>query len=388
MVKTGLDILPEQDFAPLTNKNIGLLVHPASVNRRLEHAIRIFTENRVRIQRLFGPQHGILGQTQDNMIEWQGFRDPATGTDICSLYGEHRKPLPEMLEGIDTFVIDLQDVGARYYTFVWTMLLCMEACAENNVTVLVLDRPNPIGCSTVEGPLLDPEYSSFVGMAPIPIRHGMTCGELAAYANAALKIHCDLEVIRMQGFSRCMHFEDTELPWVMPSPNMPTVDTAFVYPGFCLLEGTNISEGRGTTRPFEIFGAPFIRARDLAEKLGGCNLPGARSRPMHFDPAFQKWSGRLCGGIQVHVTDRKVFRPVRTAVTVLSLIRNMYPDDFAWKQPPYEYEFEKMPIDILAGGPDLRKGIDAGEDPLELAAGRQSSLIQFSQDIEPYMFYE
>ncbi len=388
MTRTGLDILCEQKFDLLKNKSFGLLVHPASVNNRIQHAFELMASRDIRPLRLFGPQHGIRGETQDNMIEWQGFQDPETGIEVCSLYGTHRKPIPEMLVDLDLFVVDLQDVGARYYTFIWTLLLCMQACAENHVTVLVLDRPNPIGCRTQEGPVLDMEFSSFVGMAPVPVRHAMTIGELACFFNTKLNIGCELEVVTMTGYTRDMFFEDTELPWVLPSPNMPTVDTAIVYPGFCLLEATNLSEGRGTTRPFEIFGAPFIRPGELTECLNQSTLPGVIFRPMHFEPCFQKWAGTVCGGAQLHVTDRRSFNPLFTAVTVLSEVHRLYPDAFQWKEPPYEYEEKKMPVDILYGNPHLRHAINSGACVRDIAASWHAECQSFHNESAEYRFYE
>lgn len=388
MTRTGLDILCEQKLALLKDRSFGLLVHPASVNKDLKHILALLIDSGHPPLRLFGPQHGIRGETQDNMIEWQGFQDPDTGIEICSLYGTHRKPVPEMLAGLDMLVVDLQDVGARYYTFIWTLLLCMQACAENHIKVLVLDRPNPIGCNRKEGPLLDMAFASFVGMAPIPVRHGMTIGELARFFNTKQNIGCELDVIPMNGYHRNMFFEDTGLPWVPPSPNMPTVDTAMVYPGFCLLEATNLSEGRGTTRPFEIFGAPFICPGKLTERLNRLNLPGVFFRPMHFKPCFQKWAGNLCGGAQIHVTDRHTFEPLFCAVSVLSMIHTLYPDDIEWNEPPYEYEEDKMPVDILYGSPALRKGIDSGACARDIAASWRAENDSFRTESAESGLYE
>ena len=339
--------------AGLKGCSLGAILHPASVSASLGHASEILKSHDgglFRLQALFGPQHGYLGQTQDNMIEWQGFKHPQWGIPIYSLYGEHREPTPEMLEGIDAVLVDMQDVGARYYTFIWTLFLTLKACEKLGKTVVVLDRPNPIG-SAVEGPLLDLEYKSFVGLWPIPVRHGKTIGQLARQFQAEAFPKCALEVLPMEGWDPEAYYEDTGLPWVLPSPNMPTVDTAVVYPGMCLFEATNVSEGRGTTRPFELFGAPWIDAADLAAKLNRSGLPGVFFREAYFQPTFHKFHKELCGGAQIHVLDRKSFLPWATALTIIRRLREDYPTRFAWKPPPYEYEFNHLPIEVLIGGP-------------------------------------
>jgi uncharacterized protein YbbC (DUF1343 family) len=361
-VHVGLDLFEQAWPRSLRGARIGLLVHPASVDRRLNHATESFIKsNKIRLTALFGPQHGIRGETQDNMIEWEGFSDKLTGLPVFSLYGHTRKPEPAMLNNIDVLAIDMQDVGSRYYTFIWTMELCMEACLEMNKSIVILDRPNPLGGHLVEGNVLDPSYASFVGSRPLPVRHGMTIGEIGNYLRNEFYPPLDLHIIPVRGWKRKMWFDATGLPWVMPSPNMPTPDTALAYPGMCLLEGTAISEGRGTTRPFEIFGAPFIDPDILATRLSGYTLPGVAFRPMYFQPTFQKHAGALCGGAQIHILNREKFRPFKTGVAIIQSIYDLYPDRFSWKQPPYEYETEKMPIDILAGTDRLRKDIEQGE---------------------------
>jgi len=333
---------------------VGALLHPASVSSRLEHASTILERGDGKVWRLrafFGPQHGYLGQTQDNMIEWQSYEHPGLGIPIYSLYGAHREPTASMLENLDVVLIDLQDVGARYYTFIWTMFLCLRACEKAGLEVIVLDRPNPINGLTTEGPMLDPAYCSFVGMHALPVRHGRTIGELAEQFRQEAFPRCRLTVLPMKGWERAMWFDETGLPWVMPSPNMPTLETATVYPGMCLLEGTNISEGRGTTRPFEIFGAPFIDAEIFARELNQLGLPGVRFRENWFQPAFQKFAGEICGGAQLHVTDRNSFAPYRTGIEIIRTVRRMYGDSLQWKAPPYEYEYERLPIEVLLGGP-------------------------------------
>ena len=330
------------------------LLHPASVSAKLEHTSHILEQQNgdlFRLAAFFGPQHGFRGETQDNMAEWKSYEHPRLGIPIYSLYGEHREPTAQMLEDVDLLLVDLQDVGARYYTFIWTMYLCMRACEKAGVHVLVLDRPNPINGITTEGPVLDPEYQSFVGLHSIPVRHGRTIGELAQQFRDEAFPDCGLSVLPMKNWERATWFDQTGLRWVMPSPNMPTPDTATVYPGMCLIEGTNISEGRGTTRPFEIFGAPFIDAEVLCRELTNLKLPGAHFRENYFQPTFHKFAGQLCGGAQLHVTDRESFRPFMTGVEIIECIRKIYGEQFQWKQPPYEYEWKRLPIEILIGGP-------------------------------------
>ncbi len=389
-VLSGLEVLCRSDCTVLAGQRVGLLVHPASVDRRLRHATDLLlAAQQVDLRCLFGPQHGLRGETQDNMVEWQGFRDPATGLPAYSLYGDVRRPTAEMLADIDTLVVDLQDVGARYYTFIWTLLLCLEACARYGKRVVVLDRPNPLGGVQREGTILQPEYASFVGLAPIPMRHGLTIGELARHFQTSLPQTADveLEVVWMDGWRRAMLFTDTGLPWIMPSPNLPTTDSALVYPGACLLEGTELSEGRGTTRPFEIFGAPPIDPQRLVARLRQWELPGCRWRPLHFEPTFQKHAGRLCGGAQLHVTDRETFRPVLATTAILCAVRDLWPDALCWTEPPYEYETQKLPIDILAGGAGFRRDIEAGLSPFEIAATWQAGLAGFADEIAGSLHY-
>jgi uncharacterized protein YbbC (DUF1343 family) len=360
-MKTGLDLFEMAWPERLNGSRAGLLVHPASVNSGLEDITGIFLRSgKLEIKALFGPQHGIRGETQDNMVEWRGFRDKKTNLPVFSLYSRTRKPEPSMLRDIDVLVVDIQDVGSRYYTFIWTLELCMQACVETEKSVVVLDRPNPVGGLRTEGPVLDMTYGSFVGRRPLPVRHGMTIGEIGFYLRDTFYPSLNFHVIPMRGWKRKMWFDETGLPWIMPSPNMPTLDTAIVYPGMCLLEGTNISEGRGTTRPFELFGAPFIDPEALAKRLEEFRLAGVVFRPLHFKPTFQKYSGILCGGAQLHVTNRERFRPFRTGVAVLKTVYELYPGYFRWRKPPYEYETKKLPIDILAGTDRLRRDIEKG----------------------------
>jgi uncharacterized protein YbbC (DUF1343 family) len=360
-VKTGLDSVEKGWPKDLRGARAGLLIHPASVNRLLEHASDVFARSRTcELKAFFGPQHGIRGETQDNMVEWEGFTDRKTGLPVYSLYGKTRQPEPAMISDIDLVVIDMQDVGARYYTFIWTMALVMKTCAAKGKKVIVLDRPNPIGGHLIEGPILRPEFKSFVGLHPLPARHGMTIGEISFYLRDCFYTDLDLRVIRLQGWERDMWFENTGLPWVLPSPNMPTADTAMVYPGMCLLEATNFSEGRGTTKPFEIFGSPFVDPDMLRRRLDSLKLRGVLFRPLYFLPTFHKHAGKLCGGAQIHVTDRKRFRPFKTTVGILKALFELYPREFRWKNPPYEYEDKLLPVDILCGTDRLRKDIENG----------------------------
>jgi len=353
-VQLPIDRLPQLWPRELRGARIGALLHPASVSAALVHSSQILERSHGELFQLaafFGPQHGYLGQTQDNMIEWQGYTHPRLGIPVHSLYGEHREPTPQMLAGLDALLVDLQDVGARYYTFIWSLYLCMKACEQAGIPVVVLDRPNPLNGLAIEGPILDPAYRSFVGLHPLPVRHGRTIGELAEQFRRGAFPGCDVCVLPMEGWERKMWWNDTGLPWVPPSPNMPTPETAAVYPGMCLLEATNLSEGRGTTKPFELFGAPWIDAEDFCRCMNAAELPGIFFRAAWFQPTFHKFAGELCGGAQLHVTDRETFLPFRTAVEILQHIRTQYADHFQWKPPPYEYELERLPIECLLGGP-------------------------------------
>jgi len=389
-VITSLDLINIKLPKKFRGISAGLLVHPASINSKIEHASQLLLKSsKINIKAFFGPQHGIFGHTQDNMIEWKGFADHKTGIQVYSLYGDTRKPLPEMLKDIDVFLIDLQDIGARYYTFIWTMDLCMQACNEQNKAVIVLDRPNPINGITIEGTVLDPNYSSFVGLKPLPIRHGMTIGEIGGYIKDLFYEGLDYHVIKMKGWKRQMWYDNTGLPWVMPSPNMPTLDTAIVYPGMCLLEGTLLSEGRGTTRPFEIFGAPFIEPDSLIEKLTKLKLEGVFFRPLWFEPTFQKYAGIICGGAQIHITDRNKFKPFKTAVAIIKAVHDLYPEHQLWRQPPYEYETIKMPFDILCGTDQIRNYIENGESLKNMEQWWTEQSLKFNRDIRKrFLLYE
>jgi uncharacterized protein YbbC (DUF1343 family) len=385
-VETGLEVLLREPRR-LRGRRLGLVANPTSVTSGLAHAaLALSASRRFRLTALFGPEHGLWADAQD-LVEVGDSRDSRTALPVFSLYGRTRVPTAEMLSGLDAVVFDVQDVGSRYYTFIYTMLHVLEACARDGLAAVVLDRPNPLGGEAIEGNVLSPEYRSFVGMHPLAVRHGMTVGELAHLFRAECGLDLDLEVVAMRGWRRTMRFEDTGLPWVMPSPNMPTVSTAVVYPGGCLIEGTNLSEGRGTTRPFELVGAPWLDPWVLAKDLDGERLPGVRFRPVYFTPTFQKHAGRPCGGVQVHVTDRERFPAFLTYLLLIHHARRQDPRAFAWRDPPYEYEHVKRPIDILCGTDQVRRTIDAGRSPRTLAAGWRKDVAAFRRRRAPYLLY-
>jgi len=362
----------------LEGLRVGLVCNPASVDANLDHAADLLLRAPgVTLAALFGPQHGFRADLQDNMIESPHGADDRRRVPVYSLYSETREPTAEMLQGLDVLVVDLQDVGARIYTFIYTMANCLRAAARHGVPVVVCDRPNPIGGEAVEGPMLEAGYESFVGLFPIPMRHGLTVGELAILFNTHFGIGADLEVVGMEGWSRGLYYDQTGLPWVIPSPNMPTLDTAIVYPGAVLFEGTQLSEGRGTTRPFELLGAPWVDAERASAGLNALGLGGVRFRPVVFEPTFHKFARESCGGCQVHVTDRQAFTPVLAAVAVMAEFRRADPARFAWRQPPYEYEHDKMPIDILAGSPALRLQLESNVPVREIAASWDAPVAAF-----------
>ncbi len=375
-MRSGLDELLARPGL-LRGQRVGLVCHAASVDARLRHAALALRDTRgVTLTALFGPEHGLWAAAQD-LVEVDDARDPATGLPVYSLYGPTRVPSAETLQGVDLLLVDLQDVGARYYTFVYTMLHVLEAAARHGRRVLVLDRPNPLGGEVVDGNLLDADYRSFVGLHPLPVRHGLTIGELALLFRHELNLDVELQVLPMRGWRRSMAFEDTGLPWVPPSPNMPTPDTAWVYPGGCLIEGTNLSEGRGTTRPFEFVGAPWLDAWRLARDLEAERLPGVRFRPCVFTPTFQKHAGRSCGGVQVHVLERARFPAFLTYLLLIQHARRQDPARFAWRDPPYEYEYVKRPIDILCGTDRIRRGLEAGGSPRAFAREWRDDTARF-----------
>jgi uncharacterized protein YbbC (DUF1343 family) len=386
-VQTGLDVLLDHRLGLLRGRRVGLLAHQASVDRRLVHAVARLRELRgVRLVALFSPEHGLWGAAQD-LAAVASTRDALTGLRVISLYGARLAPTPAMLRGLDLLLIDLQDVGSRYYTFQWTMALAIQACARAGVRVLVLDRPNPLGGALVEGNIPDPAFASFVGLYPLPARPGLTIGEVARHLQAFHRLDGAVDVVALRGWRRVMLWEDTGLPWVPPSPNMPTPDTARVYPGGCLLEGTNLSEGRGTTRPFEWVGAPWLDPHAYASALAAEGLPGIVFRPARFRPTFQKWAGRLCGGVQLHVTDRARFKPFLTGLALVAVARRLAPRAFRWRRPPYEYERRRLPIDILLGTDRIRLALERGRPLREIERGWQAALARWRRQRARALIY-
>ena len=370
-VQTGLEVLISDFPEKVRGARIGVVCHPASVDAELRHALDLLRAAGARIAAIFGPEHGARGEVQDMEDVEDISLDPRLGVPVHSLYGatfDSLTPRPEQLAGLDALVIDLQDVGARYYTFVWTMALCMEAAGKVGVRVLVCDRPNPLDGLTTEGNLIKPGFESFVGLHPVPNRHGLTPGEVARFVQRQRGVECELDIVPLRGWRREMVFEDTGLPWVYPSPNMPTVNTALVYPGMCLVEATELSEGRGTCRPFEVAGAPGIDPEALAAELSRRNLPGCRFRPLYFRPKFQKHAGGTCGGVQIHVTNRRLFDSYATGAAFLQSVKQVAPDVFAWRAKPYEFVADIPAIDLLAGDERLRLALDAGTDLVDLIA--------------------
>jgi uncharacterized protein YbbC (DUF1343 family) len=385
-VRLGSERLVES--GQLENHRIGVVSNPASVDRNLRDVVRVLAEApKVTIGAIFGPQHGFRADVQDNMIETGHAHDPTRGVPVYSLYSETREPTAQMLKGLDALVIDLQDVGSRIYTFIYTMANCLRAGKKHGVKVIVTDRPNPIGGARFGGPMLERGFESFVGQFPIPLMHGMTIGELAKLFNEMGNIGADLTVVPMEHWRRTMFADETGLPWVMPSPNMPTLEAAVVYPGTVLFEGTNVSEGRGTTRPFELIGAPWVDPDALVQTLDGYGLPGVRFRPAVFEPTFQKHARAACGGCQIHVLDRAAYRPVESAVAVLAEIRRLGGGKFEWRQPPYEYEREKLPFDILSGSSELRQHIEAGLPLDAISRSWSTSTAEFETKRKPFLIY-
>ena len=362
-MRSGLEVFLDDPGRFTAGGRVGLVANPTAVDRELRLAVDLMhAHSAVELVRLFGPEHGLRGDAQD-MIEVADGRDPITGLPEVSLYGStfaSLSPTPAQLHGVDVLVFDIQDVGARYYTYAATMALCMKAAAQAGLRFVVLDRPNPLGGTAVEGGGLQEGLENFCALYPVPQRHGMTVGELAQLYNTEFGIGCALQVVPCEGWDRTSYFEATDLPWIMPSPNMPTVDCAVVYPGMCLIEGTNVSEGRGTTRPFELFGAPFVDGTALAREMEACDLPGVRLRPCTIRPTFHKGGGQACGAVQLHVTDRATFLPYRTGLAAIWCLRQLYPDAFAWRTDAYEFRDDVPAIDLLTGIPAVREQVDAG----------------------------
>lgn len=388
MVRLGIErLLDSPDRKLIAGKRLGLVCNPASVDSRLRHASDLLLTGDWTLAALFGPQHGFRSDVQENMIESPHARDATRRIPVHSLYSDTREPTGEMLADIDVLVIDLQDVGTRIYTYIYTMANCLRAARKHGMPVVVCDRPNPIGGDAIEGAALDPAYASFVGQFPIPMRHGLTIGEAARLFNDHFGIHAAVDVVPMTGWQRSMYFDATGLPWVMPSPNIPTLDTALVYPGAVLFEGTLVSEGRGTTRPFEIIGAPWIDGERLADTLNARNLPGVWFRPVFFEPTFHKHARQTCGGCQIHVTRRETFCPYRTGVEMLVEFHREAPDRPIWRDPPYEYERVKPPIDILYGSDRLRQAVDADTNADRIAASWAREEEAFRNLRERFLLY-
>lgn len=390
LVRTGLDVLAQDGFAPLRGHRVGLVANAAAVDAWLRHAVDLLANaDRVRLGALFGPEHGFGGEAQD-LVGVTDVLHPRYRCPVFSLYGEtveSLRPRADVLRGLDLLVIDLPDIGSRYYTFQATMLFCLEAAAASDLPVVLLDRPNPLNGITIEGPTIQPGYESFVGPHPILTRHGLTLGELARLYVAERQINLALHVIPCEGWHRDRYFDETFLPWVLPSPNMPTLDTALVYPGQCLIEGTNVSEGRGTTRPFELCGAPWVNADRLATRLSLAELPGVAFRPVTFRPTFHKFAGQPCGGVQIHVLDRRDFRPVRTTLELLSALRAEGTAHFHWRTEPYEFVEDVPAIDLLFGGSRERLALQAGLPAADITRPWAEDEAAFKARRAPFLLY-
>lgn len=387
-VKLGLETLLEEQSGLLRGARVGLICNQASVNHKLHHAADLLYDHpNVKLRALFGPQHGIRGDVQDNMIETEHSVDRETGLPIHSLYSETREPTEGMLQAVDVLVFDMQDVGCRIYTFAYTMANCMVAARKFGKKVVVCDRPNPINGRQVAGNVLEPEQASFVGQFAISTRHGMTLGELARMFNEHFQLNCELEVVTMKGWERDFWHDQTDAPWVMPSPNIPTLDSATAFPATVHFEGTQLSEGRGTTRPFELVGAPYVNAEEYARRLNHLNLPGVFFRSCIFRPTFQKHAGISCGGVQIHVTDRDKFEPVRAGIEMVKLAYDLYPTEFRWKEPPYEYVSDRNPFDVIAGTSSIREAIVNGVAVEDMQKNWNEDLEGFKKVRERYLLY-
>ncbi|HEV7684776.1 MAG TPA: DUF1343 domain-containing protein [Pyrinomonadaceae bacterium] len=387
-IKLGLEKLLEEQLCLLNGARVGLICNQASVNHKFHHAADLLHEHdSINLTALFGPQHGIRGDVQDNMIETEHAVDRETGLPIHSLYSETREPTEAMLKDLDVLIFDMQDVGCRIYTFAYTMANCMTAARKFGKKVIVCDRPNPINGKQVAGNVLEPEQASFVGLYAIPTRHGMTLGELARMFNEHFEIGCELEVVKMDGWEREHWLDETDTPWVLPSPNIPTLDSATVFPGAVHFEGTQISEGRGTTKPFELIGAPYINPEEYARTLNDLNLPGVFFRSCIFRPTFQKHGGVSCGGVQLHVIDREEFEPVFTGVAMVKAAYDLYRGDFRWKVPPYEYVYDRNPFDVIAGTSSIREAFEQGISGEEIKASWSEAFNDFLKVRERYLLY-
>lgn len=389
MISIGIERFAKAPPPSLKGKRLALLCNQASTDRSYQHSRDIISGVFPgQLTCLFSPQHGFFSEKQDNMIESGHARDPISGIPLYSLYADKRKPDPSMFESFDVLLIDLIDVGTRVYTFVWTVVYCLQTAAESGKKVVILDRPNPIGGHLIEGNLLKKGLRSFVGLYEIPMRHGMTMGELAILCNRELGIHAELEVIPVQGWQRNTFFGDYTFPWVFPSPNMPTPETVLVYPGQIIWEGTNVSEGRGTALPFVLCGTPFIHHTRVLKFLEKTGLPGCLLRPVMFEPTSGKWTGQDCKGFQIHVTDVHAYRPYRTSLALLQALLHLYPDEFAYKEPPYEYEFTRLPMDLILGDQDVRLSLEAGAEIEELERSWQDDLANFQELRKGVLLYD
>ncbi len=387
-VMTGLDRFLLHPPDRIRGRRLGLLCNPASVDAGLNHASKLIHKRFPgRLKALFSPQHGFHAEKQDNMIESEPFMDPALKIPVFSLYHRTRKPTRAMMDEIDVLLIDLQDVGTRVYTFIYTISYCLEAARESDKPVIILDRPNPVGGLQIEGNVLSRDCASFVGRFPIPMRHGLTVGEISRMFNREFEIHCDLTVIPMSHWKRSMYWPDTGLLWIPPSPNLPTPLSCMVYPGQVLFEGTNLSEGRGTTLPFEQFGAPFL---DIEAVLAETEekIKGAVLRPVHFEPTSGKWQGQVCRGFHIHVTDREEYNAYLSSLILLQAIIRRHPEDFRFKPPPYEYEFERLPMDLILGSRSLRERLSGPDFYQDLPAECQDGLNEFKALQERYRLYD
>lgn len=389
MLHLGIDRLCRHAPEMVRGRRLGLLANQSSTDHLFVHSReRLRQAFPGQLRCLFSPQHGFFSDRQDNMVESDHGHDRVTGLPVYSLYGETRIPQTHMLADLDLLLVDLPDVGTRVYTFIWTVVHCLEAAAAAGIPVLILDRPNPIGGHLVEGNLLRYDCASFVGRCPMPMRHGMTLGELALYCNQEMRLGAELQVLPMEGWRRSQLFPATGLPWIFPSPNMPSFHTALVYPGQVLWEGTNISEGRGTTLPFELFGAPFFEHAPIMERLRATPLPGCLLRPLFFEPTSGKWAGCTCCGFQLHVTDAERFLPYRTSLALLQAVIELYPDRFAYKDPPYEYEFERLPMDLILGDGRVRTTLEQGVSIVELERSWQEELNGFLTRRSAVLLYD
>lgn len=387
-ILTGLDRIRKGYWERLKGYRLGLLANQASVDGDLTPAQEVLFESLPgQVKALFGPQHGYAGVDQDNMVETPHFYDRKSGVPVFSLYAETREPLPYMLDRIDILVIDLQDIGSRVYTFSSTMFNCLKVAGRENKKVVVLDRPNPLGGVVVEGNLLRPELFSFVGPFSMPMRHGLTMGEMARMFNDYFELGCELEIVTMEGWRRSMLWEDTGLTWVMVSPNMPFVQTARVYPGQVIWEGTNLSEGRGTCRPFEIFGAPFIDPQAVKEALDPEAMAGCLLQEYIFRPTFHKWKGKICQGFMIHVLDPHLYQPYWTSLSLLKAVMEVHHSQVEWRSPPYEYEQEKLPLDLILGDSYLRRKLETGCDSFGLRERLTRDINSFISWRKPYLLY-